>query len=421
MRYADDGTLHLQRSVFQPDDDSMPQNTQGGLMSRYKVNKTIAQINERIRKGNAVVLNAEEMTEAVRTMGKEKAAREVDVVTTGTFSPMCSSGMLFNTGQPEAPTIKTSRITLNGVPCYAGLAAVDGYLGATEPREDDPLNKVYPGQFSYGGGHVIEDLVRGKSVHFKAQAYGTDCYPRREMDRMVSLADLPHAELYNPRNCYQNYNAAVNLTSRIIYTYMGPLKPNMRNLNFATAGRLSPLFNDPFFMTIGLGTRVFLAGATGYVVGAGTQHNPNPKRNHRGIPLSPSGTLQLKGHMKGMNPRYLRGVSIIGYGCSLSVGVGIPIPVLNEEVAWYTGVDDCDIEMPVKDYGHDYPNCLPRVLQHVNYEQLKSGSVEIQGKHVDTVPLTSYPLSLEVANELKALISKGEFELSEPVEPIQSN
>ena len=116
-------------------------------MSSHKVIKTIAEINERIKKGQAVVLNAEEMTEAVRRMGPEKAAREVDVVTTGTFSPMCSSGLLFNIGQPEPPKIRTTRVWMNDVPAYAGLAAVDAYLGATELPEDDPQNKVYPGQF----------------------------------------------------------------------------------------------------------------------------------------------------------------------------------------------------------------------------------------------------------------------------------
>lgn len=146
-------------------------------MSSHKVIKTIAEINERIKKGRAVVLNAEEMTEAVRRMGPEKAAREVDVVTTGTFSPMCSSGLLFNIGQPEPPKIRTTRVWMNDVPAYAGLAAVDAYLGATELPEDDPQNKVYPGQFKYGGAHVIEDLVAGRSVHLRATSYGTDCYP----------------------------------------------------------------------------------------------------------------------------------------------------------------------------------------------------------------------------------------------------
>ena len=389
-------------------------------MASFKVNKTIAEINERIRQGKAVVLNAEEMTEAVRRMGKEKAAREIDVVTTGTFSPMCSSGLLFNIGQQDPPTLKTAKVWMNDVPAYAGLAAVDSYLGATEPTEDDPLNKVYPGRFKYGGGHVIEDLVRGKAVHLRAEAYGTDCYPRKSLDKKVTLSELPYAHLLNPRNCYQNYNAAVNLTSRIIYTYMGPLKPNLRNVNFATAGRISPLFNDPLFRTIGLGTRIFLGGGTGYVLGAGTQHVAAPKRTERGLPLSPAGTLMLKGDLKGMNPRYLRGLSFLGYGCSMAVGVGIPIPILNEEIAWFTGVDDSDIQMPVKDYGHDYPNCLPRVIQHVTYEDLKSGEVEIMGKKVETVPMTSYPLSLEVANTLKSWIEKGEFLLTEPVELLPS-
>lgn len=387
-------------------------------MGKFAVNKSIAEINERIKQGKAVVVNAEEMTEAVRKMGKEKAAKEIDVVTTGTFSPMCSSGMLFNIGQHEPPTIKTSKVWLNGVPAYAGIAAVDAYLGATEPSEGDPLNKVYPGSFKYGGGNVIEDLVRGKSVHLRAEAYGTDCYPSKKQERMITLKDLPFAELYNPRNCYQNYNAAVNLTSRIIYTYMGPLKPKMRNVNFATAGKLSPLFNDPLFKTIGLGTRIFLGGTTGYVIGAGTQHVPNPKRTERGIPLSPAGTLQLKGNLKNMDARYLRGLSFLGYGNTMAVGVGIPIPVLNEEIAWYTGVDDSDILMPVKDYGHDYPNGMPRVLQHVTYEELTSGEVTIQGKKVETVPMTSYPISLEIAETLKDWIKKGDFLLSEPVERI---
>lgn len=390
-------------------------------MSQYKVHKTLTEINERIRKGRAVVLNAEEMTAAVQKMGPEQAAKEVDVVTTGTFSPMCSSGLLFNIGQPEPPLIRTSKVWLNDVPAYAGLAAVDSYLGATEPSEDDPLNKVYPGQFKYGGGHVIEDLVAGRSVHLRATAYGTDCYPRKALDRTITLADLPFAQLLNPRNGYQNYNVAVNATKRTVYTYMGPLKAEMRNANFATAGNLSPLFNDPFFRTIGTGTRIFLGGAAGYVIGAGTQHNPAPKRTEKGLPPSGAGTLMVRGDLKKMNSRFLRGLSILGYGCSLAVGIGIPIPILNEEQAAFTGVSNADILMPVKDYGYDYPNGLPRVIRHVSYEELLSGEVAIQGCQVPTVPLTSHALSLEVADILKSWIQKGEFFLTEAVDRLPAN
>ncbi len=383
-----------------------------------KTGKTIAEINARIKQGKAVVLNAAEMTEAVRRMGKAKAAREVDVVTTGTFSPMCSSGLLFNIGQQSPPALRTSSLSLNNVPAYAGVAAVDAYLGATETAADDPLNKVYPGKFKYGGGHVIEDLVSGKPVRLKASSYVTDCYPNKGIEREITLAQLPFAQLLNPRNCYQNYNAAVNVTNRTIYTYMGPLKPNLKNANYATAGLLSPLFNDPYFRTIGLGTKILLGGGIGWVLGAGTQHNPNPKRTERGLPLSAAGTLMLRGELKGMKPRYLRGLSFLGYGCTLAVGVGIPIPVLDEDMAWFTGVGNDDILMPVKDYGHDYPNCDPRVLKHVTFEELMSGEIQILEKRVETVPLTSYTMSLEIADLLKSWIIKGEFTLTEAQEKI---
>ncbi|MFW5731315.1 MAG: homocysteine biosynthesis protein, partial [Desulfonatronovibrionaceae bacterium] len=223
-----------------------------------------------------------------------------------------------------------------------------------------------------------------------------------------------------PRNAYQNYNCAVNLTNKIKYTDMGPLRANMGNLNFATAGELSPLFNDPYFLTIGLGTKIFLGGSCGYVLGSGTQHNPSPPRNQRGIPKLPSGTLMVKGELKKMDARYLRGVSFPGYGCSLAVGLGIPIPILNEELAWYTGVADVDIEMPVVDYGHDYGAGKVRILKHLTYAQLKSGEVEIFDKKIPTVPLTSYSMSLEIADKLKSWIESGDFLLTEAQEKIES-
>jgi uncharacterized protein (DUF39 family) len=385
----------------------------------HEVKKTVAEINRRIEQGKAVVLTAAEMVETVRRLGKVKAAKEVDVVATGTFSPMCSSGMLFNFGQ-EPPVIKAQKVRLNNIPAHAGLAAVDAYLGATELPKEDPLNKIHPGRFKYGGAHVIEDLLRGKAVRLWSEAYGTDCYPRRELEKDVTLAQLKYAALLNPRNCYQNYNVAVNLTSRIVYTYMGPLKPGARNANFATAGELSPLFNDPYLKTIGLGTRIFFGGGIGYVIGAGTQHDPRPKRNERGIPLSAAGTLMLKGDMKGMNPRYVRAVSILGYGVSMAVGVGIPIPILNEDMAFFTGVSDADIEMPIKDYGHDYPNGIGRTLGYVTYAACRSGEVLVNGKPTQAVPVTSLSMSLEVARTLKSWIEQGKFLLTEPVAPIES-
>lgn len=382
-------------------------------MPRRKVFRTIKEINEKIGKGRAVVVTADEMTRIVKQMGPEKAAREIDVVTTGTFAPMCSSGAFINFGHTR-PAIKASKVWLNDVPAYAGLAAVDIYVGATEPAEDDPLNRVHPGQFKYGGGHVIEDLVAGKRVHLRAVAYGTDCYPSRKVEKKITLAELPYAVLLNPRNAYQNYNCAINLSEKTKYTYMGVLKPRAGNASFSTSGQLSPLFNDPYYLTIGMGTRAFLGGGQGYVLGPGTQHNPRVDREKNGVPRAPAGTLMVMGNLKEMSPKWLVGVRMLGYGCSLAVGFGLPIPILNEEMARYTGVSDEDIVTQIVDYGEDYPKGEPVPLGHVNYAELKSGTIRFNGQDVPTVPLSSYVKALEIAKILKELIEKGQFLLTEP-------
>jgi uncharacterized protein (DUF39 family) len=382
-------------------------------MARFQVNKTIQEINEKIKQGQAVVVTAEEMIAIVRKKGEIKAAKQVDIVTTGTFAPMCSSGAFINFS-PVSPPIRAAKVWLNDVPAYAGIAAVDIYIGATEPTEDDPLNKIHPGAFEYGGGHVISDLVAGKSVKLRAESYGTDCYPRRQYEKKVSLKKLNYGLLCNPRNGYQNYNCAVNLSKKTIFTYMGVLKPNGANANYSTSGQLSPLFNDPLYRTVGLGTRIFLGGAQGYVAWPGTQHLPQVDRAPNNTPLRPAGTLMVIGDLKQMQPRWLLGVSILGYGCSLAVGLGIPIPILDEEMARYTAVADEELFAPIVDYSEDYPKGTGKTVGQVSYGELKSGSFRFNGREVQSVPLSSLPRAREIADILKNWIREGKFLLGEP-------
>ncbi|UCG39177.1 MAG: homocysteine biosynthesis protein [bacterium] len=382
-----------------------------------KVKKSFEEINERIRSGKAVVLTADEMSDLVDEVGPAKAAREVDVVTTGTFGMMCSSGAMFNFGH-TTPKIKSAQVWFNDVPTYAGLAAVDAYLGATEPKEDDPLNRVYPGRFLYGGAHVIEDLVAGKAINVRVKAYGTDCYPAKNVEMEKTLEQMPYAVLLNPRNAYQNYNCAVNLGERTIYTYMGVLKPDGGNANYCSAGQLSPLLNDPLYRTIGLGTRIFLGGNEGFVIWHGTQHNPNARRSDNGVVRSPAGTIAVLGDLKGMKHRYLRGASMLGYGISLFIGLGIPIPILDEEMARYTGVRDKDIHTNIVDYAVDYPQSTGKIIGEVSYEELRSGTIRFNGREIPTSPLSSYPLAVEVATELKRWILEEGFTLGVPQHPL---
>lgn len=381
-------------------------------MKKFKIKKTIQEINEKIKKGQAVVVTAEEMIDVVERHGDVEAARRIDVVTTGTFGAMCSSGAFLNFGH-TSPRIRASKVWFNDVPAYGGIAAVDCYLGATEVVEGDPLNSVYPGEFNYGGGHVIEDLVSGNVVKLRAEGYGTDCYPLRKFEKNITIHDLRSAVLFNPRNAYQNYNCAVNLSDTTIYTYMGMLRPKMANASYATSGQLSPLFNDPYYRTIGVGTRIFLGGAQGFVAWPGTQHNPHASRSANGVPKEGAGTLAVVGDLKEMSAEWLAGASFLGYGVSLYVGIGIPIPILDEEMARFTAVKDEDIYTQVFDYSMDYPKNDLKPLAEVTYKELRSGAIMINGKKIVAAPLSSYYKANQIANILKDWIEGGKFLLGE--------
>ncbi len=351
--------------------------------------KSIAEINEKIKKGRVVVVTAEEMVEIVKKDGAKKAARDVDVVTTGTFGPMCSSGMFINFGHSK-PRIKIGggKCYLNDVPAYCGIAAVDVYLGATSMPANDPRDTVNPGDFKYGGGHVINKET------------------------------VNEAYLYNPRNSYQNYNVGVNVSNRVIHTYMGVIKPNLGSAHYCSAGQLSPLLKDPKYRTIGIGTRIFLGGGVGYVAWNGTQHNPCAARTPEGLPKGGAGTLAVVGDAKQMSGDYLRGASFLGYGPTMFVGLGIPIPVIDEEMAFFTSRSDKDFCAQVVDYSTDYSQRTGGSLGEVTYAELKSGTIKVKGKDVPTFPISSYSKAREIASTLKTWVEKGSFLLTNPVEPL---
>lgn len=381
--------------------------------------KSIDEINEKIKKGKVVVVTAEEMIGITKDKGTKKASEYVDVVTTGTFGPMCSSGMFINVGHSK-PRIKIGggKCYLNDVPAYCGIAAVDLYIGATASPDDDPRNTVYPGAFKYGGGHVIEDFISGKNINLVATAYGTDCYPRKKIETFINKTNVNEAYLYNPRNDYQNYNVAVNATDRVIHTYMGVLKPHLNSANYCSAGQLSPLLNDPKYRTVGIGTRLFLGGGVGYVAWYGTQHNPDVPRSPEGIPRAGAGTLAVIGDAKQMSAEYIKGASFIGYGATIFVGIGIPIPIIDEEMAYFTSRSDEDFWAQVVDYGNDYPNREPRSLGEVNYAQLKSGAIRLNGKEIPNFPISSYSKAVSIATTLKEWIHSARFLLTNPVESL---
>lgn len=369
--------------------------------------KTYEEINEKIKNGKAVVFTAEEISKMSETCSYEEIVSKIDVVTTATFSPMCSSGVFINFGHAE-PGIRIERARINNVPVFTGLAAVDAYIGAAEENPDNE---------KYGGANIIEDLIAGNDLYLEGTGKGTDCYPRKQVKAYINKNNVNEITMFNPRNSYQNYGAATNTSNKALYTYMGTLLPDVGNINFATSGELSPLLNDPYLKTIGIGTRIFLCGAQGYIAWNGTQFNSSQERNKNGIPKNAAATLAVIGDVKKMIPGFLKAAYFEKYGVSVFIGIGIPIPILDEEIAKYVSVKNRDIETTISDYskpGHP-------AIATVNYEQLFSGEINLKGKKIKSAPMSSLYKAREIASLLKHQIEKGEFLLSKPVENFTEN
>ena len=384
--------------------------------------RTISEINEKINQKKATVWTVEELKTRVKEIGIDEAFKTVDVLCSGTFEPMESSGAILNLGHTDPP-IKIRQCWLDGVPAYAGFGAVDLYLGATAMLDYKVIAEINDNDsrsgsvtVERGGGHVIEDLIAGKPVNLKAIGQVTDCYPRSSFETTVTRKTINQFYLYNPRNLYQNFIVGVYGGDRLLHTYLGPLQPSLGNAVYSNPGAIAPLFNDPDLELIGIGRRIFLGGGVGYIAWEGTQHFPLQKRLSNRTPIGPAATLALVGDAKTMSPEWVRGCYFKHYGPSLMLGVGIPFPVLDRKVIEHCAVGDKDVVAPVIDFS--IPRRVRPTFGLVSYGQLKTGRMTIEGRSIRVAPLASIALSRKVAQELKSWIEKGEFTLTDPVAPL---
>ena len=275
--------------------------------------RTIERINQKISKGEAVILTAQELEELVEE-GRDSEIREVDVVTTGTMGLMSGTYALLSF--PVAPAGAYRRFTkgsINGVPINIGpcpnenLGLVDCMVFGTSKSTSDPR---------YGGGHLFRDLVEGRAVQVEVTAEeGSTVRTEINIDRM------PTARLMGSRNLFRNYRAFVNSSGsevRSIFHSM-PFPPNFGGLTFSGCGHLNPLQNDPHLRCIGIGTRLLFNGGEGFVTGNGT----------RSSPVHPN--LMTVADMKGMDHALMGGFQTAeGPECIASYAV--PIPILDESL-----------------------------------------------------------------------------------------
>lgn len=299
-------------------------------MASIVVGKEFSEILERIERSEAVVLTAEEVSRLVEKKDRS-SLEEVDVVTTATRAVMSGTYAILSFPVAEPGSFQRARnVWLNGISAQVGpcpnekLGVLDMVIFGTTHSRDRP---------DYGGGHLFRDLVEGKTIQVEVQ---TD--EGGLLQAEAGLEDMPQARMFGSRHAFKNYSAFVNPGSRPVRTifHARGFEPHCQGATFSGCGQINPLKCDPLLETIGIGTRILLNGAEGYVLGTGTRSSRD-KPNLSGFADMHHMTAEyMGGFVTGLGPECI---------CSLAVPIPVTSPTILEEIARR----DREIALPVND------------------------------------------------------------------------
>jgi putative methanogenesis marker 16 metalloprotein len=296
--------------------------------------RTVAEINDKVERGEAVVMTAVELCNRVRD-GEDVEFEDVDVITSATCGVMSGTFAVLSFQVAERDEFeRASEVFLNGVPAFTGpcpnerLGIVDVMVYGTSRRDN-----------RYGGGHLFRDLVSHEEIEVVVETVDG-----RRIETTTTLKEIPFAKLCSTRNVFKNYYAFVNAQENEVTSIfsVGKFEGACKELTFSGCGELNPLEKDPVMDVIGIGTKILMNGAVGFVIGEGTRSSPE-KPNLMGI-----------ADMHGMLPQYLGGFRTSA-GPETWTSWAVPIPVLNEHVLENAKKLDEEIKLGV----HDVHNRRP--------------------------------------------------------------
>jgi len=370
--------------------------------------KTFKEINEKIKTGKAQVLTATEAKALIKEKGLEYFTKNIDVVTFASFEMHTNALLYLSFGQTD-PLIYFSEAFINNVPAYP-CGPTDLALSCIASSNENP---------EYGGAHVLEDLIKRKDIHLKAVGKNLEVFTNKEFETWFNLKTINNGKLFLNQAITQNNIVATNSGEKDINSPMGTLIGKLENSTFNSSSYLNPLINDPFANLIGIGTKIWIAGASGLIVGHGSNHNPLQKRNEHGIPIGPAITISAVADIESMSAKWIRGGFIKSYGPVLYIGVGVPIPVLSEETTKHISITDDKIQSTIVDYS--IPRRTKPTFGQCTYSELRTSTVIINKKPTLSAPLSSMALAIEICTELKNSILEKNFLLSEKVIPVDLN
>lgn len=314
--------------------------------------RSIKEINQKIKQGDATVLTAEEVSNLVRN-GEEPKVEDIDVITTGTCGIMSGTAAIFHVKAGEPGSFKKAKnVLLNGVPGFPGPCPNE-WLGSVDMIVYGTAHSIY--DLDYGGGFLFNDIISGKDIEIEVESTNGE-----KIKSTVNINDFGLTRMIGTRLAFKNYTAFINPSNESIASIFNAI--NMEGphtgLSFSGCGELNPLQNDPVMKTIKKGTKVLMCGSEGIIIGNGT----------RSAPEKPN--LMISADMGDMDPHFVGGFKTAA-GPEVFNSVAAAIPVLNDDILKNTYILNEDIPLPIADIrGRHLP------LGSTNYAEVWEGTDE---------------------------------------------
>ncbi len=314
--------------------------------------RSIEEINQKIKSGEATVLTAEEVSNLVRE-GEEPKAEDVDVITTGTCGVMSGTAAIFHVKAGEPGSFKKAKkVLLNGVPGYPGPCPNE-WLGSVDMMVYGTSHSIY--DKDYGGGFLFKDIIAGNDIKIDVESIHGE-----KIRSTINMDDFGTARMIGTRLAFKNYTAFINPSKKSVASIFHAIEMEgpYKGLSFSGCGELNPLQNDPVMNTVKRGTKMLMCGSEGIVIGNGT----------RSTPQKPN--LMISADMYEMDPHFIGGFKTAA-GPEIFNSIAVAIPVLNEDIIKNTYVLNRDINLPIADIkGRHLP------LGSTNYAQVWEGTDE---------------------------------------------
>jgi uncharacterized protein (DUF39 family) len=369
-----------------------------GLRREALPPRSSLELRQRQERGALRVRTAAAYRSLVQELGLAEAYAVTDVVVA---ADACFSdqGSLHLSLGPTDPPIRLRELQLGGVTALAS---------------GGPGELVLP--IGSGGARVLEALLGGEALPLAASGEATPLHPRRELHTNLDLGRIGLARLVLQRAIVENGGVAFSSAAGLCASPWGPLLGPHHTALYSCGGAGSIGLTMPGLGQLGAGSPVLVAGATGWVLGAGSGHQPGVRRQPSGHATSPGAVAAVAVDLADLERRWLRACTFEGHGSGVLVAIAAPVQLVDASSARRAAATPEQLQAPVLDVA--IPRRVKPSLGTVSYAELASGRLTVGAQRLRCAPAHSPRLAAEIGEELVKRLEQNRFPLQLPLQPL---